>query len=54
MISSVPSVPAMVCRISPVSASITETGASMPNVAQTRFPATTNRRGSVAGPLFSP
>ncbi len=54
MISSVPSVPAIVCRISPVSASITETGASMPSVAHTRFPATTSRRGSVAGPLFSP
>ena len=54
MISSVPSVPASVCRISPVSVSITETGASMPSVTQTRFPATTSRRGSVAGPLFSP
>ena len=54
MISSVPSVPARVCRILPVSVAITETGAWMPKVTHTRFPATTSRRGSVAGPLFSP
>ena len=54
MISSVPSVPLIVCKTSPVSAANTDTGALIPSVTNSLSPPATSRRGSVAGPLFSP